>query len=94
MVHHAKRFDIRPHSTRKFFRSQLAFLGVDRDFIEYMLGHKVSGYFDVKAKGIEYLRSIYTKAGLSIKPQTKEDKIAALKSIAQSWDLNLNDITS
>ena len=80
---YCRRFDIRPHSTRKFFRSQLAFLGVDRDFIEYMVGHKVSGYFDVKARGIEFLRSIYTKAGC-----TPKTDIWLLKNLRKLLEFN------
>jgi site-specific recombinase XerD len=83
-----RRYTLRTHSLRKFFRTQLAFLGVDRDCIEYMMGHKISNYFDIKMRGIEYLRSIYLSSGISMKPQSDESKIVALKQILKSWKLN------
>lgn len=49
-------YDLRSNSLRMFFRSQMAFLGVQRDIIEYMMGHKTDQYLDLKMKGIEYLR--------------------------------------
>jgi hypothetical protein len=82
-----KDYDLRVHSVRKFFRTQLAFLGVDRDYIEYMMGHKISNYFDIKMRGIEYLRGIYLSSGMSIRPQSEENKIDALKQIIRSWRL-------
>jgi len=87
-----RRYNVRPHSIRKFFRSQLALLGVDRDVIEYMMGHKTDKYHDVKMKGIEYLRSTYTKSGLAIRPQTTAEKILALRAIARSWGLTPEEI--
>ena len=83
-----RRYILRTHSLRKFFRTQLAFLGVDSDYIEYMIGHKISSYFDVKMRGIEYLRSIYLSSGMSIRPQSEERKMNALKQIIRSWGLN------
>lgn len=83
-----RRYKLRTHSLRKFFRTQLAFLGVDRDYIEYMIGHKISSYFDIKMRGIEYLRGIYLSSGISIRPQSEENKIDALKQIIRFWGLN------
>ena len=83
-----RRYKLRTTSLRKFFRTQLAFLGVDRDYIEYMIGHKLSSYLDIKMRGIEFLRGIYLSSGISIRPQPEEKKIAALKQIILSWQLN------
>jgi site-specific recombinase XerD len=83
-----RRHILRTHSLRKFFRTQLAFLGVDRDYIEYMMGHKISSYFDIKMRGIEHLRAIYLSSGMSIRPQSEENKINALKQIIRSWRLD------
>ncbi len=65
-------YEIRIHSLRKFFRTQLTALGVPVDYIEYMMGHKLSTYHDVQMKGIEFLRGVYASAGLRIfqKPKT------------------------
>jgi site-specific recombinase XerD len=51
-----RRYDLRAHSIRKFYRTQMAALGVDRDYIEYMMGHTISTYHDIHMKGIEYLQ--------------------------------------
>ena len=90
----SKRRVLRTHSLRKFFRTQLAFLGIDRDYIEYMMGHKISSYFDIRMKGIEHLRVIYLSSGMSIRPQSEENKIDALKQIIRSWKLNPEKILS
>jgi len=87
-----RRYDIRPHSIRKFFRTQMAALGVDRDYIEYMMGHTISTYHDIKMKGTEFLRAIYTASGLSIKPKTRISKIDALKEIIRAWGMNPEQI--
>jgi integrase len=88
----ARRYDLRTHSIRKFFRTQMAALGVDRDYIEYMMGHTISTYHDIKMKGIEFLRSIYIASGLSIKPKTRVSKIDALKEIIRAWGMNPEEI--
>jgi hypothetical protein len=48
----------------------MASLGVDRGYIEYMMGHTISTYHDIEMKSTEYLRGIYLAAGLGIKPKT------------------------
>ena len=88
----ARRYDLRTHSIRKFFRTQMAALGVDRDYIEYMMGHTISTYHDIKMKGVEFLRSIYIASGLSIKPKTRVSKIDALKEIIRAWGMNPEEI--
>ena len=87
-----RRYDLRAHSIRKFFRTQMASLGVDRDYIEYMMGHTISTYHDIKMKGIEYLRGVYMASNLSIKPKTRLSKIDALKEIIRAWGLNPEEI--
>jgi len=79
-----RRYDLRAHSIRKFFRTQMAALGVDRDYIEHMMGHTISTYHDIKMKGLEFLRGIYMASGLSIKPKTRINKIDALKEIREN----------
>jgi len=88
----ARRYDLRTHSIRKFFRTQMAALGVDRDYIEYMMGHTISTYHDIQMKGVEFLRGIYTASGLSIKPKTRVSKIDALKEIIRAWGMNPEEI--
>jgi hypothetical protein len=87
-----RRYDLRVHSIRKFFRTQLAALGTPTDYIEYMMGHTISTYHDIEMKGIEYLRGIYSASALSIKPKTRVSKIDALKEIIRAWGLNPEEI--
>jgi hypothetical protein len=87
-----RRYDLRVHSIRKYFKTQLASLGINRDYIEYMMGHTIDTYHDIEMKGIEFLRGIYVSSGLSIKPKTKVSKIDALKEIIRGWGLNPDEI--
>ena len=87
-----RRYDLRVHSIRKFYRTQLAALGMPTDYIEYMMGHTISTYHDIEMKGIEYLRGIYSASALSIRPKTKVSKIDALKEIIRAWGLNPDEI--
>ena len=81
-------YTLRAHSLRKYFRTQLAALGVPADYIEYMMGHKMNRYHDIKMKGVEFLRNIYAASGLSIRPKTKLSKIDALKEIIWAGGMN------
>jgi integrase len=91
----AKRYDLRVHSIRKYFRTQLGSLNTTpTDYIEYMMGHTISTYNDVKMKGIEYLRNLYASCGLSIRPKAKISKIDQLKTIIEAWGMNPNEILS
>lgn len=85
---HQRRYKLRVHSIRKFFRTQLAALGVDRDYIEYMMGHTISTYHDIQMKGIEFLRNIYIGSGLSIKPKTKASRLEILKQMVSAWGMD------
>ena len=75
---------LRVHSIRKFFRTQLAAKGVPADYIEYMMGHKISTYHDIKMKGIEFLRNIYAQADLRIRPRDKADIYDFIEDILRS----------
>jgi len=89
-----RRFAVRVHSLRKFFKSQLTALGVQTDYVEYMMGHTISTYHDIEMKGIDFLRSIYQASGLSIRPKTTAGKIETLKEILRAWGLNPEEILS
>ena len=80
---------------RKYFKTQLTALGtIPIEYIEYMMGHVISIYNDVKMKGVEFLRSLYAQSGLSIKPKTKASKIDQLKTMIEAWGMNPNEILS
>jgi len=82
------RYELRPHSIRKFFRTQLAVLGINNDHINYMMGHKLDTYVDVKMLGVEKLRQIYARSGLSIKPKAEVSKLEMLKEFTRSLGLD------
>jgi hypothetical protein len=77
-------YTLRVHSIRKYFRTQLAALGVPSDYIEYMMGHTISTYHDIKMKGVEFLRNVYAASGLSIRPKVKMTQIEMLKEIIRA----------
>jgi len=87
-----RRYTMRPHSIRKFFRTQMAALGVQTDYIEYMMGHTISTYHDIQMKGTEFLRGIYAASGLSIKPKTGPSRMEILKEMVRALGLNPEEI--
>jgi integrase len=89
------RYDLRAHSIRKYFRTQLGAIStIPTDYIEYMMGHTISTYNDVKMRGVEFMRNLYASSGLSIRPKTKLSKVEQLKMFVESLDLNPNDVLS
>jgi site-specific recombinase XerD len=80
-------YDLRVHSLRKFFKTQLMALGVQPDYIDYMMGHTVDTYHDIQSKGVEFLRNVYASAGLSIAPKRKGWELDALKAFARGLGL-------
>jgi len=85
-------YDLRVHSLRKYFKTQLLALGIQPDYVDYMMGHSVDTYHDIQSLGIEKLRQIYATSGLSIRPKTRVSKIDALKEIIRAWGLNPEQI--
>jgi hypothetical protein len=81
-------YELRLHSLRKYFKTQLLALGVQSDYVDYMMGHTVDTYHDIQSIGVEKLRNVYAAAGLPIKPKTKVSKIDALKEIIRAWGMN------
>ncbi|MEM4704212.1 MAG: hypothetical protein QXJ02_04005 [Candidatus Bathyarchaeia archaeon] len=81
-------FDLRVHSLRKFFKTQMLALGVQSDYVDYMMGHTVDTYHDIQSLGIDKLRNVYAAAGLAIVPKTKISKVDALKEIIRAWGMN------
>ena len=63
-------------------------LGVQPDYVDYMMGHTIDTYHNIQMNGVEFLRSIYATSGLSIRPKTQVSKIEALKQIIRTWGLD------
>ncbi len=90
-----KRYRVRPHSLRKYFKTQMMTLGtINSDYIEYMMGHITNTYHDIAGLGIEYLRNIYASSGLSIRPKTQLNKIETVKALAIALGLDPDVILS
>jgi len=87
-------YDLRVHSIRKFFKTQMMALGVQSDYIDYMMGHTVDTYHDIQSKGVEFLRNIYANASLFIKPRAQVSKIEMVKEFVRGLGLNPEDILS
>jgi len=81
-------YKVKVHSLRKFFKTQLLALGVQPDYVDYMMGHTIDTYHDVKSKGIEFLRGIYAAGNLTLEPRQKLTKVDQLKVFAQGLGLN------
>jgi integrase len=87
-----RRYAMRPHSMRKFFRTQMAALGVQTDYIGYMMGHTISTYNDIQMKGIDFLRGVYAASGLCIKSKTKPSRMETLKEMIRAFGWNPEEI--
>ena len=91
-LNNGKGYDLHVHSLRKFFKTQLMALGVQPDYIDYMMGHTVDTYHDIESKGIEFLRNVYASGGLSIKPRAQTSKIEMVKEFIRGMGMNPEEI--
>lgn len=82
------KYDLKVHSLRKFFKTQLTALGVQPDYIDYMMGHTIDTYDDIQSKGVEFLRGIYASANFSIHPKPKPSRLDQLKIFARGLGLD------
>jgi site-specific recombinase XerD len=81
-------YDLRTHSVRKYFKTQLIALGVQPDYVDYMMGHTVDTYNDIQSKGIDFLRNIYRAAGLAIRQKTQFSKLDTIKEMIRALGEN------
>jgi hypothetical protein len=84
----ARRHDLRVHSLRYYFRTQLTALGVNPEYAEFMMGHKGALYNDIKMKGPEFLRNIYRAAGLCIRQKTKTSRLDMIKELVRGFGMD------
>jgi site-specific recombinase XerD len=85
-------YDLKVHSIRKYFKTQLMALGVQSDYVDYMMGHTVDTYHDIQSLGVDKLRNIYASAGLSIRPKTKTNKIELIKEYVRALGVNPEEV--
>ena len=45
-------YDLRVHSLRKYFKTQMLALGVQPDYVDYMMGHTIDTYHDIQSIGL------------------------------------------
>jgi site-specific recombinase XerD len=81
-------YDLRVHSLRKYFKTQLLALGAQPDYVDYMMGHTVDTYHDIQSVGVDKLRSVYATSGLAIRPKTHVNKIEAVKEMIRALGMN------
>lgn len=62
------------------------------DYIDYMMGHKVSTCNDIKGQGVEYLRNLYSASGLSIRQKTVPSRMEQLKMAIRSFGIDSDTI--
>jgi site-specific recombinase XerD len=82
------RYELRVHTLRKFFKTQLIAGGVQESYVEYYMGHKSDTYNDVQGLDIEFHRNIYATSNLCIRPKTALSKLDAAKQLVRSLGLN------
>ena len=87
-----KRHQLRPHSLRKFFKTQLSARGVPPEYVEYMMGHRTSTYLAVKSKGVEFLRALYAAADISIYPKPEHAAQRVAVQILESLRKNIEEM--
>ena len=58
------------------------------------MGHIISTYNDVRMKGVDYMRNLYSSSELSIRPKTKSSKIQQLRLIIEALGMDPNETMS
>ena len=81
-------YDLRAHSLRKYFKTQMLALGVQPDYVDFFMGHTLDTYHDIQSVGIERLRNVYASAGLAIRQKTTFSKLEQLKEMVRALGMN------
>jgi site-specific recombinase XerD len=85
-------YELTTRSLRKFFRTQMSVLGVQKDFVEFMMGHTNDAYLDVKMVGVEYLRRVYKLSGISIRTPLEFDRLLLLKQTIERLEFKPEEV--
>jgi site-specific recombinase XerD len=81
-------YDLRTHSVRKYFKTQMISLGAPSDYVDYFMGHTIDTYHDIQNVGIDKLRNVYAATGLAIQPKTKVSQLETIKEMMRSFGMN------
>jgi site-specific recombinase XerD len=92
--HRDGHYDLRTHSIRKYFKTQMIALGCQGDYVDYFMGHVLDTYHSIQSLGLETIRSVYSKAGLSIRQKTKMSELDQLKQLAKLLGLDPKQVFS
>lgn len=85
LIKHKKgHYDLRTHSLRKFFKTQMIALGCQSDYVDYFMGHVLDTYHSIQSIGLERLRSAYSVAGLSIRTKVKMSEVDQVKQLIRA----------
>ncbi len=87
-------YDVRVHSLRKYFKTQLVAHGVPESFADYFMGHKLDTYNDIQSLGTEKMREVYTTTDLAIRPRTKISKMETIKEMIRALGENPEQVLS
>jgi site-specific recombinase XerD len=87
-------YNLRVHSIRKFFKTQMLALGVQPDYVDYFMGHTVDTYHDIQSLGIDRMRCIYAAAGLAIRTKTQVSKLDTIKEMIRALGENPEQMLS
>ena len=63
-------------------------LGIQGDYVDYMMGHTVNSYHDIQSKGVAFLRGLYANAGLRIQPKASLTPKERLRAITRGFGLS------
>ncbi|MDQ1280663.1 MAG: hypothetical protein QG670_1926 [Thermoproteota archaeon] len=86
------RYDLRAHSIRKYFRTQLgSSTKILLNYVVYLMGHIVSTYNNIEMKGIDYLRGLYAISELSIRQKEKADIYEFVEDILKGKGYDSNN---
>ena len=81
-------YDLRTHSIRKFFKTQMIAAGVQSDYVDFFMGHTIDTYHDIQNVGVDSLRSVYAAAGLSVQKKTVVSQLETIKEMMRSFGMN------
>ena len=72
-------YDLRVHTIREYFKTQMLALGVQADYVDYMMGHTIDTYHDIQSIGIDKLRNVYAAQDFRLDQKHRSAKLKPSK---------------
>jgi hypothetical protein len=85
-------YELRTHSIRKYFKTQLIALGLQEPYVDYMTGHLPDTYHDIQSLGVDKLRELYASYALTIRQKTQHSKLDTIKEMIRALGENPEQI--